>query len=135
PACAQTYTGALEPGDPTLNQGEYYDTYDLDVRAGDWIEADMTSSEFDTYLVVVAPSGENEQNDDYEGSTERSYLRFQATESGTYRVRATSYAGGERGRYRLQIGRDGGRGGVFPARATGRGGARIERGRLERGDG
>ena len=103
-ACSQgTISGELEKDDPTLSNGEFYDTYTLDVEAGEWIEVDLTSDDFDTYVVVQAPSGANEQNDDYEGATSRSYLRFRAEESGTWSVFATSYAGGETGRYRLAM--------------------------------
>ena len=49
--------GELGPGDAQLNQGEYYDEYPLEAEAGDVIEADLTSADFDTYLVVLAPSG------------------------------------------------------------------------------
>ena len=138
-ACAQSHSGTLGPGDPTLNQGEYYDDYTVDVRAGDWLEVDMTSDDFDTYVIAVAPSGDDEQNDDYEGNTRRSHLRFRAGESGPYRIVATSYAGGERGAYRLSI--DAGRGarGVLPAgllgdRVGGGGGPRYETGELREGD-
>ena len=103
-ACSQSrMTGELKEGDSTLENGEYYDTYTLEVESGQWIEVDMTTSDFDPYLVVMAPSGHNEQNDDFEGSRERSYLRIQATESGTWQVYATSYEGGETGRYRLSL--------------------------------
>jgi hypothetical protein len=103
-ACGQDVRdGRLEAGDPTLSGGEHYDTYTVDVQAGDWIEADLTSSEFDPYLVLRAPSGATEQNDDFEGSTARSYLRVQAGESGAWQVYVTSYAGGETGRYRLAL--------------------------------
>jgi hypothetical protein len=136
PACAQTYTGSLDPDDPTLNQGEHYDTYTVDVEAGEWLEVDLTSSDFDPYLVAIAPSGDDEQNDDFEGSRERSHLRFRASESGTYRVLATSYAAGERGRYRLEIAAEGGRGQALPAglRGDDEAGVRYERGELEEGD-
>lgn len=101
-ACSQDTThGRLDPSDPTLENGEHYDTYTLEVEAGQWIEVDLRTSNFDPYLVVMAPSGEAQQNDDFEESRERSYLRFQASESGTWRVFATSYAADETGRYEL----------------------------------
>lgn len=100
---AQTYEGSLGPGDDQLPQGEYFDAYDVQVSAGQWIEVDMTSDDFDTYLILIAPSGANEQNDDFEGSIRRSYLHVRATESGTWRVLATSYSAREVGRYRLDV--------------------------------
>ncbi len=136
-ACSQgRYDGTLQPGDATLQNGEYYDTYAVEVEAGQWIEVDMTTSEFDPYVVVMAPSGYNEQNDDFEGSLERAYLRLRAEESGTWQVYATSFEGGETGRYRLlvHVGDDpvcGDCGATQPASASG---PRIERGRLQNGD-
>lgn len=102
-AAAQTYTGALAAGDPQLGNGEYYDRYSVIVAAGQWIEADLTSDAFDTYLILAAPSGIQEENDDFEGSQRRSHVRIQAQETGTWQVIATSYAGRETGDYRLTV--------------------------------
>ena len=136
-ACSQdgAHSGSLESGDPTLQDGEYYDAYPIEVQAGQWIEVDLQSDDFDTYVVVLSPSGANEQNDDFEGSTNRSALRMQATESGTWQVYATSYAGGETGRYSLSIsvGGEDDTGNVALASFRGSG-ARFESGRLETGD-
>jgi hypothetical protein len=138
-ACGQDrHDGRLEPGDATLASGEYYDEYPVEVEAGTWIELDLTSSEFDPYLVLRAPSGATERNDDHEGSRSRSYLRVQAAESGTWRAFVTSYASGETGSYQLAV-----HVGDEPACedcgdtvpvAAGGAEPRYERGRLERGD-
>ena len=136
-ACSQdgAHRGSLESGDPTLQNGEYYDAYPVEVQAGQWVEVDLQSDDFDTYVVVLAPSGMNEQNDDFEGSTNRSMLRMRATESGTWQVYATSFAGGETGQYSLSIkvGAEGDTGNAALASAQGSG-ARFESGRLEAGD-
>lgn len=138
-ACSQgRHDGRLEPGDATLSSGEFYDTYPVEVEAGEWIELDLTSSEFDSYLVLQAPSGATEQNDDFEGSRARSYLRVRAGESGTWRAFATSYARGETGAYRLAV-HVGDQADCADCGATvpvAEGGAapRYERGQLERGD-
>jgi len=133
-ACAQSHNGTLASGDATLGQGEFYDDYWVDVRAGQWVEIDMTSDDFDTYVIAVAPGGDDQQNDDHEGSTRRSHLRFQATESGRYRVMATSYAGGERGAYRLSIDTGGGLAAGLRGDRGGDGGDRFESGELRDGD-
>ena len=111
-AGAQSYTGSLASGDAQLGGGEYYDAYSISAQAGQVIEADLTADAFDTFLILIAPSGADEQNDDHEGSQRHSYLRTQAAESGEYRVIATSYAGEETGDYRLTISV----GGAAPAR-------------------
>lgn len=106
-AHAQTYDGALTVGDPQLDQGEYYDAYEIQATLGQAIEVDMTSDSFDTFLVLFTPSGQNTQNDDFEQDAHRSRLDMMAKESGTYRVIATSYAGEETGPYRLVVRIDG----------------------------
>jgi hypothetical protein len=145
-AHAQTYDGSLDPGDEQLKQGEYYDSYPVHVDAGQWIEVDMTSDDFDTYLILIAPSGAAEHNDDFEGSLQRSNLRVRATETGIWNAIATSYSAREVGRYRLEISLSGrataefaGKPGVAAAPRGAPGPRRIDiggqvEGRLQRGD-
>lgn len=93
----------LETGDTTLAGGEYYDAYPLTAELGDRIVVDLVSHDFDPYLVVVSPTGQWIENDDYEGSTERSRLEIPVAESGTWEVYATSYEAGVEGTYELSI--------------------------------
>ena len=64
---------------------------------------ELSSSEFDTYLGFVTPSGEEIANDDFEGDTDRSVIELTLPEAGRYRVQATSYGAAETGRYRLAL--------------------------------
>ena len=113
PVAAQpVYTGALEAGDDRLASGEFADRYTVTLEAGQALEADLTSSDFDPYLVLVAPSGAQEENDDYLGSQVHSRLVTTAAEGGAYTVVVTSYAAGETGAYRLEL--DAGRAPVVP---------------------
>ena len=139
-ACGQgRHDGRLEAGDRTLSSGEFYDEYPVELDAGEWVELDLTSSDFDPYLVLVAPSGAAERNDDHAGSQTRSYLRVQAPESGRWRVFVTSYAPGETGAYRLAV-HVGDRprcedcAAMVPAAAQDGAEPRFERGRLAAGD-
>lgn len=105
-AGAQTsdlHAGALAAGDARLPAGEYADTYAVALTEDQYFEADLTSFDFDPYLVVVAPSGATEENDDYGGSTSQSRVVTTAAETGTYTVYVTSYAAGETGDYRLAL--------------------------------
>ncbi len=99
----RTTAGELEPGDQTLGTGEYQDTYFFDGRAGESITVEMTSSDFDTYVGLMTPAGDVIENDDFEGSTSRSVVVLDLTETGRYRVMATSYTHAEIGRYRLTV--------------------------------
>jgi hypothetical protein len=101
---AQTFSGSLQTADATLQSGEYVDTYEVRARAGQTITATLTSSDFDTYLFIKSPSGEQEDNDDCtEGETTRSCVTMTADQTGTYRFIVTSFATGETGAYRLDV--------------------------------
>ena len=95
--------GALEAGDTVLDSNEYADTYTFEGIAGQEAVVDLRSGEFDPYLMVKTPSGEQMENDDYEGDTDRSLLVFTVEETGTYRVIVTSYKSGESGGYTVEI--------------------------------
>jgi hypothetical protein len=59
---------------------------------------------FDTFLYLFDPSGnEIDENDDYPGGGTNSRISFQATESGTYTVKANSYFTGVTGPYSLEL--------------------------------
>lgn len=150
----ETHDGRLEAGDPTLRTGEYADEYKVQVTAGQWLDARMTSSAFDPYLIVVAPSGSQEDNDDEDrtqGTAAR--VRMQATESGLYGVRATSFQPGESGAYTVTVTVSEGEGdrglasgkpertvlppsasGLMPTPTPDPGDGRVERGTLAQGD-
>jgi hypothetical protein len=95
--------GELDGGDATFEAGEYHDTYAFDGVAGETVRLELASTDFDTYLGLVTPSGEELANDDFEGATDRSVIELELPESGRYRVQATSYAAAETGRYRLTL--------------------------------
>jgi len=94
---------SLSSSDPTLNSGEYYDYWSFEVQAGQQIDASVTSTAFDTFIILQAPSGETSQNDDWDASKSESRLRVVAEESGTWKVVATSYEPGETGDYRIAL--------------------------------
>ncbi len=96
-------SGGLSSGDALLVEGEYHDIFVFDANAGEDIEIDLQSSEFDTYLVVESPSGQSFENDDFNGSTAQSIVRLTARETGRYRVMVTSYAARETGQYELLV--------------------------------
>jgi hypothetical protein len=98
----QNYRGQLDTGDDRLD-GDYYDTYDFYGNAGDSVVIDLFSSSFDTYLILMAPSGADTQNDDYNESLDHSRIEEVLTETGTWTVFVTSYESGETGAYELSI--------------------------------
>ncbi|HMB51674.1 MAG TPA: PPC domain-containing protein, partial [Thermoanaerobaculia bacterium] len=116
--------GALEASDPSFDAGEHYDAYPVEAVLGETIAVDLVARDFDPYLVLVSPSGAWFENDDHEGSEERSRIELLAEESGEWTVYATSFQGGALGDYRLSID-------TSPAALPGH---RFERGALGEGD-
>ena len=95
--------GELDGDDPTFDTGEYQDTYVFNGTEGQTVRIELSSADFDTYLGLVTPSGEDIANDDYQGAADRSVIELTLPETGRYRVQATSYAAGETGTYRLAL--------------------------------
>jgi hypothetical protein len=95
--------GALAAGDDTLRSGEYVDAYTFEGIPGQRATIDVSSAEFDTYLIVVPPKGQRRENDDVEGKPRHSVVETDITEAGTYKVWVTSYQKNERGSYELRI--------------------------------
>lgn len=97
------YEGRLERGDDTYGSGEYVDTWTFDGMPGETVTIALYSDDFDAYLVLESPDGNHEANDDAgDGSTNSRIVR-ELSALGTYRVRVTSYAAAETGRYKLTI--------------------------------
>ncbi len=97
-----THRGRLESGDPRLKEGEYFDEYQVEARAGQTIILDLRSDDFDTYLILEGPGDVSERNDDWEGETRHSHLEWVAGTSGTYSIVVTSFSSGATGGYTLR---------------------------------
>ncbi|WP_228126799.1 pre-peptidase C-terminal domain-containing protein [Candidatus Viadribacter manganicus] len=95
----QTMNGELAQGDTTLNSGEFIDTFSFQGQAGQRVTIDMRSTAVDPYLILLAPSGAQEDNDDASSSDRNARIETTLAESGQYRIGATSYQPGERGAY------------------------------------
>lgn len=101
---AQTvHTGALESSDPVMEDGAWVDEYTIDATAGQEVVAVVTSVEFDPYVIVTGPSGEQTENDDFGSSREVALVEAIASESGSWRIQVTSYEAGQSGAYALAL--------------------------------
>ena len=100
---AETFQGELDARDQRLDSGEFTEVHTFDGDAGEPVRIDLTSAEFDPFLIVTSPSGERVENDDYNGSQNESVVEFTMPESGRYRVTVTSYRPGETGHYALRL--------------------------------
>ncbi|HEX8697053.1 MAG TPA: caspase family protein [Longimicrobium sp.] len=110
----RSVSGRLEQGDRTLEEtGEFSDAYLVEGRPGETLVVELSSSQFDPYLIVRGPDGESVDNDDDNGSRTRSRVEVPMRAAGRYRVVATSYRRGETGSYTLAV-RSGGAARVSP---------------------
>ena len=94
--------GRLQNGDNTLESGEYVDYFEFEGEPGQRVTVELTSNDFDTYLVLVGPSIFLE-NDDADGSLDRSHLQFDSTDAGLYTIGVTSFAPREEGDYQINV--------------------------------
>lgn len=94
-------SGALETSDSRLDSGEFVDTYLFSGRAGQTVTFSLTSSDIDPYLMIRGPSGFSEDNDDRGSDDKNAQITARLPADGLYRITATSYEAGERGRYQL----------------------------------
>lgn len=95
-------TGTLGAGDCQFDDGSYYDFWTLNLASDDSIAIDMSSAEFDTYLLLADGSGTVVgENDDFgTGTDSRIEVRLTA---GTYTIYANSFGPGETGSYGLSV--------------------------------
>jgi hypothetical protein len=101
----QNVAGELSPNDAQRRSGKFEDVYTVQGRSGQRLQLDLSSSAFDSYLVVTGPDGFNLANDDAEGGPSGSLdsrLILQLPADGAYRVSVTSFRSGETGPYRLR---------------------------------
>jgi len=96
--------GRLGPGDTQLSTGEYFDRVTFDAAAGDTVVLELTSTEFDPYLIVVDANDQPIfQEDDSSGAGLNVYATVTLPAAGRYSVIVTSAYPNETGAYRLTI--------------------------------
>jgi hypothetical protein len=113
PTARMTATAALPPTDLPLSgsvsfadtlAGETPVSYAYEAQAGDVITLRLTSDDFDTYLMVQAPSGEMLAENDDCGTVRRSCINLLTLpESGIYTVVVHSFDRRSTGDYTLDI--------------------------------
>ncbi|HEX5107662.1 MAG TPA: hypothetical protein VFV95_04415 [Vicinamibacterales bacterium] len=96
--------GSLGAGDQTLKTGEYMDLYMFEGEPGQRLTLDVASRAFDTYLILIRPTGDSHENDDAKNRPGHSVIEMELTEAGTYKAIVTSFKKGSIGDYVLSIG-------------------------------
>lgn len=103
PGDAVVYTTRLPATVETLAQGEYVHRYSFTADAGQPVRFDLSSQEFDAYLILQDETGSwIEQNDDAGESTLDSRIEIRLARGGSYELIVTTYEGGETGSYTLE---------------------------------
>ena len=103
-AASEVRTGTLGPGDDELPSGEFVDSYTFEFHAGDPLRLTLTSSAFDPYLAIVAPSGTLVLAvDDSAGAGLGVDETFVPALDGPFEVLVTSSRPREAGSYELRI--------------------------------
>lgn len=97
--------GRLERGDRTLDSdGSYYDTFSINGSAGQQLRIELSSSDFDTYLILLNPSGQPVgENDDRRQGDSNSTLNVTLERSGEYQIIANAYDNRGQGNYSLTV--------------------------------
>lgn len=112
--------GSLAGSDPTMQEGQHYDLYTFNGRRGQNVSIDLTSSTFDTFMMLIFPSGEGVEDDDGIAGTTNSRISGGLPEDGEYTVVVSSYSPGATGAYqlRMNLGAGGASAGQPPASST-----------------
>ena len=127
-------TGVLEPGDEIAGDGPYQDRWTVEARAGQRLRAELSSTDFDAYLVLLGPDGRQLAFDDDGGQNNDAAIGWRATEAGRYTLLASSFRDEpQTGAYRLTVQEETG---VFadPGVAATLNAGETKEGRLETGD-
>jgi hypothetical protein len=99
----QVVTETLNRNDRKYQSGQFFDDYQYTFEKGQQASVVLSSLEFDAYLIVISPSGQEVSNDDYENQFGLARVDFEVKESGLYTIFATSYEAGEAGAYQLAV--------------------------------
>lgn len=95
--------GSLSTDDPTSVYGSHFDLYSLQLESAGEVRIDLTSRDFDSYLLVYLSDGTLiADNDDLDDATRDASLTLDLN-PGCYRIEATSFSAGETGGYALSV--------------------------------
>ena len=86
--------GTFNTGSPVSNRRNtsYKSLFTFDGTAGQQIKITMTSTDFDSYLYLIGPNGNEIARDDDSAGNYNSLINRQLEQSGRYTIEATQYA-------------------------------------------
>jgi hypothetical protein len=86
-----------------LRPGCAYGLHSVRLVGGATYTIDLTSAQFDAYLILTDTNGTVLAEDDDSGGGLNARITFTAPQTGSYRIYATTFAAGQLGRYRLSV--------------------------------
>ena len=101
--------GELAEGDILMDSGEYYDLYEFKGKIDEKIIITLTSTDFDTYLILIAPDGQQFDNDDISTGDDgkkknlNSMLEYTFTQVGIAKIGVSSAKKKVVGKYKINI--------------------------------
>lgn len=95
--------GTLQSGDDIMRDGSLFDIHLIEGQAGQEISIFLESNEFDTYLMVISPSGEFTAENNDAGDSTNSSVTIRLPESGVYGVVANAFSASGRGQYTITV--------------------------------
>jgi len=98
----ETVSGTLASGDCQLGDGSYADRWLLVLASTTAVQIDMTSNDFDTYLILSDDADYVIAQDDDGGTGLNSRIQITLS-AGAYGVWANSYAAGMTGTYQVSV--------------------------------
>ncbi|MDY7012082.1 MAG: tetratricopeptide repeat protein [Cyanobacteriota bacterium] len=102
PLSPATINGRLDSNSPVLSDdNSYYNTHTFEGKTGEQLVIELTSSEFDSYLILFDPESNQIADDDDGGEGNNSRIIVTLPATGTYTIFANSYEAGETGNYTL----------------------------------
>jgi hypothetical protein len=98
----ETVSGRLERSDDQLDDGCYYDIWEIDCEPGTVMTITQSSDDIDCYLIVTGPRDMQWENDDYSFDSLNSRLTVRVGDRRGFEILASSYSQ-ETGRYELEL--------------------------------
>jgi hypothetical protein len=98
-----TMSGELTSADPRIGEGRFAQAWSLQGSAGQRYRIELSSSEFDCYLMLVGPGIAEPLVDDDSAGDLDARLVYTLPEDGTYRVIVTSAGAEETGAFTLRV--------------------------------
>ncbi len=93
--------GRLDRESEKLEDGSYFQVHSFEAKAGEQITIELTSKDFDPYLILRDSQNQKITEDDDSGTQNNAKIIVTLPANGTYKIVVTSYKASETGEYRV----------------------------------